>query len=554
MKKMAITIRDAQHQWQALVPLDIGHAIVGCLSADPPRIEALPAALERFVTADRCHQLFQPLLPANSSLLGDVNDRRCAVDLKQRLFLSSWDQASHPAAVRRVGDPDSSGETLPYHLHPSWEFSRDFSRWHLPSENSGPTDHDAWAPPALRRRLYGTRMLQFLIQACQPQELEKIGWTGRPLSFSDDEEHRVEMMQLIREVEIRWLQSPAGVDGLSIRQLLLRDHAHVQRDLIDRIEQWIQLDRCPSGVSLDGPDAPLTGPGRQEVILYHCLLMFLTGLLIQCPLPDGAGLPRSTQLLRRTRDTWLKMPTSLLVGRAPNVVIEQERQRQPFRLPADQTLYDCDCPLCRLTQHDERLPQFWELDDLVLLVPFPQFWHGTDANFMLTPQTDSEWDALYGQPPQSWQEIQFAKQLESPSRSSPSFTWCSPPLPLAAASEHLADMLPEELSSGPWKRVFVRPRSEPIAHSERIYSIAAYVGELITDLKEASSSRTLIDELNRQIDNLAESVRCQPELVQPVILRFRESLDQVESLHPSLHDKISDLQSQLQAMACCTIC
>lgn len=556
MKTMALTVRDHKFQWQGHVPLDIGHAVVASLSADPPGIRSLHLALERFLTSQQTEGLFQDLKYATTRRLELSGAPQCAIDLHRRLLITSWNQVNCPATVYVPTADGSDLVRVRYDLHPDWILTSHFQSWDAANERPF-----SYTPEQIQGRLYGTEMLRYLLRASQPDELKAAGWTGTSLRIGHDKEVNYEVFTMYESVQRGWFRSPSGIGDLSIRGLLLRDCIHVQRDMIHRIEQWIETNECPRGMPAQGSSAPVVGPGRHEVLIYQGLLTFLTLQLFSNPLPGrGRSQKRSIRLLARARDWWLSEKSDVLGGRSPEDVIRLERKRIPIQDSHDAHVIDHDCPLCRLSAADNLGPQFWEMDDLITRVPYPRFWCGTDETFDIKPDDEDhdEWERCEESEPMSWQYYRMYHDPDESPGEMRIVTWSLPPgdpmtnFPRSDATQSSFEEAKSgetQSDRGPWRHTFVNAPPEPVPHSFRVYFLAGYLGEIIEDLKKRDVTRSDIDDLNRQFDNLIEAVRNSPSLLQPVIDRLIDLLHGLPDDDAELNAKIECLEGQLDAMA-----
>ncbi len=549
MKTMALTVRDQKYQWQGHVPLEIGQAVVASLSADPPTIRALRSAVLRFVVPDDLAYTFRDVRPRKADFERSDDGPLCAIDLGQRLLISSWDQRKNPVSVH-VLTPEETKTIARYDLHPDWILTSDFGQWQPPALKSTQLTAET-----IQRQLYGTEFLRFLIQSCQPAQLNAAGWTSVQLKPTSEDFEKKVLLPVIEHVRGLWFRSPSSIGPYSVRGVLLRDCVHVQRDMVDRIEQWVATNGCPRGMPDRGEHAPAVGPGRHEVIIYECLIAFLVHRLLVNPLPgSGPELNRSVRLLGRARDWWWSESTRALNGHSPDEVIRFERQRMPIPDHQSSNIIDHDCPLCRLSAADHQGLQFWEFDDLLLRIAYPRFWCGTDENFDIQPDEDDdeEWERCDESEPRSWQREKMYRDCEEPTSETRIVSWSLPTsMSENSRGETSRSAPPTEPFSqaGPWKHTFVNLPPEPVPHHFRVYFLAGYLGEIIEDLKKREAQRSQIDELNRQFDNLIEAVRHSPELIHPVIDRLLELLHDIPNEDIELNAKIECLEGQLGAMA-----
>jgi hypothetical protein len=85
-------------------------------------------------------------------------------------------------------------------------------------------------------------------------------------------------------------------------------------------------------------------------------------------------------------------------------------------------------------------------------------------------------------------------------------------------------------------------------------SFAGHLAELICDLKQSSAepAAPLVSSLNRCFGNLREAIADSSAcLIDPVVARFRQDLDDVVELIPAAADKVADLERQLEGLLQC---
>ena len=237
------------------------------------------------------------------------------------------------------------------------------------------------------------------------------------------------------------------------------------------------------------------------------------------------------QRLRDLRDDWLSQPQPDSAGSTPpRDVIDRERRRLPL-VDNDASEFDCDCPLCRMMSQPGAGPAFTYLGGFHL-----------DDDFAFSfCQTREEWDSQAG----DGDNLGLA--------SAPSL------LPSVTADfdpdecddddrgTELARCVIRRTTPSVWKTSYVNPDIMAESPATRLFGVGTYLAELIADLKQPDGSRTLIDGLNRQYDNLCQSVRPSHRgLTQPVLDRFCEQLQEVADKRPDLTAKCNDLQEHLR--------
>jgi hypothetical protein len=105
-----------------------------------------------------------------------------------------------------------------------------------------------------------------------------------------------------------------------------------------------------------------------------------------------------------------------------------------------------------------------------------------------------------------------------------------------------------------WSRSFVADDASAAAGEAflgvRLFAIGSHLAELIVDLKRPTEDRALIDRLSRDFGNVREVCQTQDvelaaALTEPVLDRFRETLDVVAQTRADLQAKCADLQRRL---------
>ena len=198
--------------------------------------------------------------------------------------------------------------------------------------------------------------------------------------------------------------------------------------------------------------------------------------------------------------------------------------RIPLVVSGEAAEIDHDCPLCRMMA-EHAGPMFWHLDG-----------HHLDDEFAF-----------------SFYRTHEEGELERPD-------WRTSAQPHAEVNQtaHGEGGPPtEQVAEG--SSVWQRSGSFWEGHGElppglRVMSFAGHLAELICDLKQSSaeSAAPLVSSLNRCFGNLREAIADSSAcLIDPVIARFRQDLDEVAVLVPAAAEKVADLQRQLDGLAQC---
>ncbi len=338
--------------------------------------------------------------------------------------------------------------------------------------------------------------------------------------------------RLAREIHARWLIMPQPrLQGRSLRDDMLAHRVHITRDIEHRAQQWVSLGHCPPGLSERDAAYRWGGLGTHEIILYYDLVRHL---IYSCLDPYAQQRPldceAQVQQLGDLRDQWLSQPQPDSTGNMPpRDVIERERRRLPL-VDNDTSAFDCDCPLCRMMSEPGAGPAFTYLGGFHL-----------DDDFAFSfCQTRDEWDTeSCGN-----NDLDFTAAGTLPERLDPDDRderedGSSGVEPVGCDIRRTAPPV--------WKTSYVNPDILAESPATRLFGVGTYLAELIADLKRPDGSRTLIDGLNRQYDNLCQTVRPHHHgLTQPVLERFCEQLQEVAESRPELSAKCNDLQEHLR--------
>ena len=431
MKPIDVSVRDHRREWRRDVSREVGTLLLASLSADPMSLDDLRWACLRFMPPEMAEDLFRTLHeardrpvqgrsgattpgtappPTTEPAGGDLSQAdRMVIDLARRRLFASWDLRREAASVVLPGS-EHPDRCCYFHLHDEWKVSSDLSILDADcSTQSLPGLH--LRHPEVRERLYGDPLLNFLIEQSTTDALVRDGWSG--VAFTTDPPEREAfhaMMRLVRLRMGRWLQGPSGGDVReTVRDWLLRDCFHIERDLRDRTCQWHQSGQLPPGISLDSETAQRMGAGRHEVILYFELLHHLTVESLLLSTSESPNLsPRywaneqclyTEELLRElraSRDAWLDAPAADVTRRSPRQLILLERQRTPISVSRSEMQDSCDCPLCVLIASQRPESDYWSLDDDLLTDEFPRFWIGGKSDFLRQPSDGQE--TIFGYP------------------------------------------------------------------------------------------------------------------------------------------------------------
>lgn len=528
MSEVRLIVRDAQHDIHANRHGSIAHAIVAALSAEPETLAELDVALERF-SAPREQGHFAGFSPGINDEPWDAG--LVVVDLAARLVVcdSTYFAASRDGYISYHNGKCATDFDVRYHLSDDWELSREAHGWGRVAEAR--RRERRTAPLDVRAVLYGKPLLEFLARGSFES------FSSVPLAPDDESQAsrtaRHEEYDRNRQIHARWMVEPRDdLRGQAPRDVMLAKHGHLSWDAQDRCEQWSMMNECPRGLDLDSTAYRFGGFGTHELVVYYDMVRFL---LLSCreslaAMTEG-GNPRAISVgdflttevprLARMLEKWLDTPDPEFSGRVPRSLIERERARLPEGMSGHDAVIDCDCPLCAM-QADLPGPVFWHLDGCNMDEDFAFSFHRTRA----------EWEAEqreYEERSRRFAELQAERERLGVSY--PGGGWADP--------EYV------------WKRSFFAPETPGQPAVFRLFAIGSQLAELIVDLKMPTEARELIDRLNRDFGNLREvspssDFATADSLIEPVLDRFDETLEDVASARPDLESKCADLQSRLQ--------
>jgi hypothetical protein len=540
MSEVRLVIRDAQRDINDTRHGGFADRVVAALSAEPETIEELEAALVRFEAPDDYGFL--------RGFSKGINDEPydaglVVVDLAARLVVcdSTYSYAGRDGYVSYHNGKCASEVAVRYHLSEDWKFSSEAIDWEVQAKHRR-TERSNVPVLDTRAVLYGKPLLEFIAGEClatfrgpasaapaRPANDE----SASPL---DDDQRDYDA---VKQIHAKWLTTPRDdLGGQSPRDVLLARHSFIDWDLQDRAEQWSQLGQCPRGLDPESAAFRFAGFGTHELVTYYELVR---DLLWSCcdavqklpPPTASVGLTAGDVLtdevprLARLREEWLAAPDPEFHGRTPRSIIYNERARLPEGVTGKEAIIDHDCPLCQM-QADLPGPMFWHLDGCNMDQDFAFSFHRTREEWDEEERRHEEFDRRFN-----------AEQAER---------------------ERLGVKYPRGGYGDPdyvWDRSFSAPDSHNDTAFIRLFSIGSHLAELIAELKEPSRDRELpaenrdqIDRLSRDFGNLREV--CQSgdfatmdSLFEPVLDRFRESLDALAGVQPELEPKCADLQQRL---------
>lgn len=478
--------------------------VVASLSAEPETIGETAEALERFENHGQ-RLLTQGLRSGFKSEPWDAG--LVMIDLPGRLiaYESSYDHFGSAASVCYHNGSSATGLNIRYKLPSDWLIIDSLDQWprHIPRREER-LSRIARNPRAL---IYGDELYNFVIERCfSSEELRQHLELQDPSST----------YEFCKKLHIQWLQTPqAALGDLSPREYMVSQIEEVDSNLWSRQEQWGLTSTCPQPRS-ENCFAYEHGPmGSQEYLVYQYMMEFL---LERCVVrleeirnsKIDWDLFSERARLKNMVNEWRDTLQDDFRNRSPAYIIDMERKLVPMTLSREETIIDCDCPLCNLMA-DLPGPAFWGLDGSGLPMEFE----------FSTMRTEQE-----------WKEFMLADfELDRPAESD--------------AQIRLGSGVPG--GGNALAATMVAPNTSLMA----LISVGFSLSDLLVKVEEVDPKRNYIASLNRHFDNLRAVVLEQGEhmsMVAPVLEKFEDSLQELRQEHPQLSIDCDEVSTMLAAL------
>jgi len=357
---------------------------------------------------------------------------------------------------------------------------------------------------------------------------------------------------LVRAVHAAWLLTPQSCRGArNVRELLLRDQDHLDRDLNDRMVQWSRLGRCPTPLRETDTAYLRGGLGTHEIILYyHFVRKLISAYLVRyAQAHEPPALSADLAWLSQVRETIWDSECEELIDITPRFAVQQERLRIPLIYPTDK-LQHCECPVCRLMGQENAPQMFYGLDAARQDEEFP-FSCYASAEGRDDGEPDGRVNDETDLPPGSRTQGSSSFAATRPGAIVGASMWPDASCDGGLVVDHddedaFADPGPDVMRDDQiWSRVLIQALPGTSLEID-LFSVAAYTGELIQDVLERTSDREFVVLLNRQVDAFARAMR-EGNLVdqERVMAAYCDLLDRIELSFPELARKVQDLQHTL---------
>lgn len=484
--------------------------VVGALAAEPETIPELAMALERYENHGK-RLLHRGL---HCGFRDDPWDAGIVmIDLPGRLLIneSSYDHFEHSSSVNYHNGSSATNVKIRYQLPTDWMIHSSTDQWCIHSSRRIQRFR------ALERNsrdfVYGDGMLDFLIDRCYHSDALR-----RHVVLHDP----TNTYALCKKIHLEWLQTPQNtLGGLSPREYMLDEVECIDADLWSRQEQWAITGNCPLALAEDSFAYEHAPMGSQEFYVYQYMIEFiLECCVVRLPTvmkqsTESWDLVTERTKIRQLVDTWMHQPQDDFRGRTPKQIIDMERKRIPLTLSREETIIDCDCPLCNLMA-DLPGPAFWGIDGSGLPFEYPFSTFKSEAEWNSMMPGDADFEAL---PMQQDSSIRLGSGIPG--------------------------------SGNALASTVVVPNSALMV----LVSVGFSLSDLITKVEDVDPSRNFIRTLNRHFDNVRAIVLEHGDnlsLLAPALERFEDSLQDIRHAHPNLTvdcDEVSFMLSSLLEFA-----
>ncbi len=506
MKKVMLTIRDAERAIHDVAHGGVIATVVPALGADPETIVELEKALRRYIEPNRQGRYFDTWTAGIAE--SSAADGICMIDLPGRLMAYQW---TYPD-IGRSGvfecrlAPTKKVHSFPYFLSEQWLVQDTVEGWEAHADRRRRERTQRLLTDA-RDVLYGEVVTHVVTECLAARDA---GTTASSL-----------------EIHRAWLMTPRpDLHDQTPRELIMADLQHIDMDIELLAMRMAETGESPPTLERTSHAYRYAGMGNHEWVLYYDLVRFL---ITECRQhiqdhPD-ATLESARVRLEQLAQEWLAMPKPDYHNHSPAELIDKERRREPLTLSGAAAVVDHDCPLCQMMAEDMG-PCFWHLDGS----------HMEHEFTFSTCRTRDQWDEQQRQ----WQEIDQKFSAEAKSLPSENTKF----------SAILGAGQPAEPSPPIWDRTFAdtKPGDPSVPMEVVLFGIGACLAELGMDLKKQTETAPFVADLNRDFGNLRASVRDTHALVAPVVEHFRDTLNRVGELCPPLGDKCTDIEDQLQRL------
>jgi len=581
MSEVRLVVREAERGWSGTIHGSCADRAIAALSADPITLDELEAATARFEKPTPGSRFFTNLRQGTCAEPYDAG--LVVIDLAARLVVvdSTYSCPGLQGTVEYHDGQSCTQTGLRYHLADEWCFVSDAENWqHLADERR--RKRAAQPPLDARKVFYGRPLLEFVARESfaafrrrdeivaavraewadearkrlakeahvAPEQVDESQLTDaaiKPTVWPGQNEYASPFYDTLSQIHAAWLLTPRDdLRGASPREVAFERHGHLDRDQQDRCDQWSSLGECPPGLDESSHAFQYGGFGTHELVKYYDLVRELLWscwkqLAEQADAPKVGQRPGSLMAgdflttevprLESVREALLDEPDPECHGRTPRSIIARERARLPEGVSGHDAMVDPECPCCQMLA-DMPGPTFWHLDGCNM---------DTDFAFDMFHRTRADWE----EEQRSWEAHNRKFNAEWAERERLGVTDSSPR---------------KDGSNAVWSQKFSVSETADVPLGVRVFGIGCRLAELIAGLRAGDDRETTpapiqeeIDELNRDFGNLREVLQDSDSsvieaLLDPVLGRFRGTLDRVAAAHSDLAADCESLSDDLRQL------
>ncbi len=405
MSEVKLNLIDARQILSGTIHGSIGDACVAALSAEPEIISELEAALQRYIGPrlhPKTHAHYGPPaiedtlkhprnLFASFHAVSEIDEEPwdagiLIIDLAARIVAveSSYSKPQRQGEVRYHDGAESTEFMVRYAVSDEWRFLDSIAEYK--SSRLVRSRERANKPPLdARSVLYGRALLEFIVRSvrqsaiCAEARLQPHSSNGSSCERTDGLAENTDLTAPANEtfeeilagelsaIHASWLMT--GRDdlmGQSPRDVLLAKRHFIDLDLDTRELQWSYQGEGPPCLATESFAFRFAGFGTHENVLYYDLVRHLLCSALHWETAnEPADLETEIARLAQIKTEWLESPQEDCGGRAPAILIENERRRLPIALSAQDMVIDEHCEICVMTANEVSMgfgPGFWHLD------------------------------------------------------------------------------------------------------------------------------------------------------------------------------------------------
>ncbi len=516
MSELRVVVRDCWKTMWGVFHGATASRIVAALSSEPETIPELAAAADRFEKG-LANRFFHNMHEGYNDEMWDAGI--VMIDLSARIlaFKSAYEHFTHSGYVQYHNGDCATSLKIRYNLPSNWLITCNLDQWDFAISRRAMRLERLKNNP--RQVIYGESLYHFITKRC---------FSSIEIRDSIRRGDRSTAYELFYSFHAEWLLTPLDQLGaISPRDYLLEDCDSVEQDIWSRQEQWSITGEAPNGISRESFAFQYGPVGRQEFFIYQYLVESLFQWCLEriATLEDHeqiVDLDTEREQLQLFGQEWLNTNNPEFRDRTPQSIIDLERRRIPIVLSTEETVIDCNCPLCNLMA-DMPGPAFWSIDG-----------SGLPMQFAFSPySSEEEWREL--SLPGSALTIKTNAYFDDDDQGT------------------LSDDLPSNFIVGGKESLLDKSSTSTIINSSatiiQLVDIGFSLSHLMQHLDQAPDQHRHISELNRHFDNLREVVLHSDtglSLLEPVLEKFCDCLDDIQSQYPQLEERCNHVHLRLE--------